>query len=278
MSRIMSGAGLQKLAYSPLPPDYVRLLKLECRKGSQEPRGELINHHIDRLPPYSALSYAWGDQNPEQGDLGLFCDGQELSVTPNLHRALRRLVKSGESALYWIDQICINQCDKGERSTQVGMMGRIYERASRVVIWLGEAPSDLRTALSAIPAILSALQTVSGTVLITEANFRALKLPKRSSPIWSTLGALFASKWFTRLWVLQEAVLAKEICTLYGDDVLNWEVISSLASAILQANLASFLRGDSGQFTKPKDQADGVVAGDHDREEVDRVPIAAGGR
>jgi hypothetical protein len=38
----------------------------------------------------------------------------------------------------WIDAICINKSDIGERNQQVKMMSSIYKRASYVRIWLGE--------------------------------------------------------------------------------------------------------------------------------------------
>jgi hypothetical protein len=37
----------------------------------------------------------------------------------------------------WIDAICVNQRDFGERSSQVKRMADIYSKAERVIIWLG---------------------------------------------------------------------------------------------------------------------------------------------
>jgi hypothetical protein len=39
--------------------------------------------------------------------------------------------------MVWVDAICINQRDKEEREDQVAKMGRIYEDALRVVVYLG---------------------------------------------------------------------------------------------------------------------------------------------
>lgn len=40
----------------------------------------------------------------------------------------------------WIDAICINQKDDEEKSSQVGIMRQIYERAFQTIVWLGEKP------------------------------------------------------------------------------------------------------------------------------------------
>ena len=38
----------------------------------------------------------------------------------------------------WIDQLCINQADIVEKSSQVAMMPRIYKSCKEVILWLGE--------------------------------------------------------------------------------------------------------------------------------------------
>jgi hypothetical protein len=58
-------------------------------------------------------------------------------VTRNLDAALRQLRHSLEARIMWIDAVCINQEDPKERSEQVNKMKSIYQKASRVAIWLG---------------------------------------------------------------------------------------------------------------------------------------------
>ncbi len=38
----------------------------------------------------------------------------------------------------WIDAICIDQANIDERSKQVLRMGRIFQQADRVLVWLGD--------------------------------------------------------------------------------------------------------------------------------------------
>ncbi|PMD30940.1 HET-domain-containing protein, partial [Hyaloscypha variabilis F] len=92
------------------------------------------------LKVMEALSYTWGVPTPAK--IIRFRDeaGRTLAVSPNLHDALVGLRQTNtcrsDGRIMWIDQLCINQQDNDEKSKQVQMMGAIYSKASRVIIWL----------------------------------------------------------------------------------------------------------------------------------------------
>jgi hypothetical protein len=93
---------------------------------------------------FEALSYVWG---AETGTLPILCHEKQLLVTENCLTALQQLRFCGisrERAL-WIDAICIDQTQNAvstaERNRQVELMGEIYAKASRVIVWLGPAIS-----------------------------------------------------------------------------------------------------------------------------------------
>ena len=67
------------------------------------------------------------------------CLGQTLWATENLFSFLSDLLSDlTESIFYfWTDAICINQNNISERNLQVFRMKEIYERAQKVIIWLG---------------------------------------------------------------------------------------------------------------------------------------------
>lgn len=48
----------------------------------------------------------------------------------------------------WIDAICINQAETEERNAQVSLMREIYEKAERVVVWIGEEAAESNRAMS----------------------------------------------------------------------------------------------------------------------------------
>jgi hypothetical protein len=133
----------------------------------------------------------------------IVCDGKILRVQANLHKLLRELRQRPEShARYWIDAICINQQDLDERNQQILLMPKIYRTASRVIAWLGPCPRILNES------------SVMGSI----------HLPLRDAEYgsWTGLGRAIA-RWyalwrpfFTRVWMVQEILLAKQVTFLIG--------------------------------------------------------------
>jgi Heterokaryon incompatibility protein (HET) len=181
-----------------------------------------------------------------------------LQISSNLNLALHRLVSPGDFRYLWIDQICINQKDDGEeKATQIRSMHLIYGNAENVAVWLGEAPEGMQHALDLIPSIQNGLNNIDGIFLVNQANFESHGLPEVSSPVWQTLGAIFGSSWFERLWTLQEVVFGRKLKFQMGSYLLDWDVLSSLAFRIAKANLSFHMRGETAM---PKDRAGGFTA------------------
>ena len=111
----------------------IRLVELssECQVASNGDRVPLLLMHYaffdeEVLPQYSALSYTWGT-GPKA--IVLVEDekipAREVLISTNLLDALyhfARLLHPKQGALFWIDQLCINQNDNNEKSHQVRMM------------------------------------------------------------------------------------------------------------------------------------------------------------
>ncbi|KAL5421551.1 hypothetical protein PMIN04_005513 [Paraphaeosphaeria minitans] len=93
---------------------------------------------------YECLSYVWGSVEDKQT---IQVDDAELAVTKNLDGALRRLRDPDLNRILWVDAVCINQYDLGERSNQVAIMAMIYAYANRVVLWLGEEADGSKEAM-----------------------------------------------------------------------------------------------------------------------------------
>lgn len=91
---------------------------------------------LDNVPPYEAISYTWGaPEFPERIEV----DNRLFPITTNLACALKSFRQPDTERILWADAICINQKDVQEKSQQVAMMARIYQKARRVLIWLGES-------------------------------------------------------------------------------------------------------------------------------------------
>ncbi|KAH8885815.1 HET-domain-containing protein, partial [Thozetella sp. PMI_491] len=119
------------------PARQIRLLILFPTTTGAEIEGTLFTASFLELPVYEAVSYAWGDSNKTRT---MTLDGKRHYIAENLWAALSAMRTSKLNRTVWVDAICINQSSVEEKSHQVGMMPYIYERATRVLIWLVESP------------------------------------------------------------------------------------------------------------------------------------------
>ena len=128
--------------YRPLCGDQIRLLHLSAGLYDDELIMTLEHVDLKQQPVYEALSYTWGTSSKDccvscRTDTGV----KKIAITENLKAALRRLRSVEQTRVIWIDQVCINQDDIKERSSQVSHMGLIYSFAFQVCIWIGEGRS-----------------------------------------------------------------------------------------------------------------------------------------
>jgi hypothetical protein len=114
----------------------IRLLTLEPGCHHDEIHVALIDVSLSNLPEYEALSYVWRSRIPNKL---VFCGYKKILVTENCLDALRRLRHKKRPRTLWIDSICIDQNSELERGHQVQLMGDVYSKAEKVIIWLGEA-------------------------------------------------------------------------------------------------------------------------------------------
>jgi hypothetical protein len=194
---------------------------------------------------YEALSYCWGNTNNSKA---IQLSGQQFRVTSNLYAALKRLRhKYDKIRTLWVDAICINQQDPIERAWQVQMMGYVYAKASKVIVWLGEPTEyvggyeyqELRGLFERSQLPGSSYEsflndegptwnqgTTSGLPLTTEEIVN--EIPQSSTGA----STLFDFPWFRRIWVLQEVFNATRVVVVCGEQTTSW-------FSILQANVSN---------------------------------------
>jgi hypothetical protein len=230
----------------------IRLLRVskvvEPSDTSVEPSLEVEIFHVPLASAsnYIAVSYAWGNPAPVRR---LLCEGREIHVPENTFRVLytithcaardsTQLYQKGDTLTLWIDALCINQKDVGEKNAQVPLMGRIYSQAKGAIGYVG-SPSKGTDPNGAIHS------------MAWWANCPILKPPKdlttdQSDPAFQTwlagaqkagvgeppaslaqdLTDLWSSEWFTRCWVTQEMVLPEKVVCMYGygSNVCTWNL------------------------------------------------------
>jgi hypothetical protein len=104
-----------------------------------------ISHaSLGNVPPFTALSYSWGDQTQR---CEILLNGATISITKNLEAALRHLRLQDKPLTLWIDALCIDQSDDVEKSEQIEQMRQIYSEALSVTTWLGPAADNSELAM-----------------------------------------------------------------------------------------------------------------------------------
>ena len=155
---------------------------------------------------YEALSYVWGERDT---GISILVNGKAVQVTKNLHTALRYLQDDDRERVLWIDALCINQFDSQERSHQIGYMRDIYMQAFSVTAWLGEKWEGYERSFEIMRRIAQNPDLHLDPSL--EPHFELEGLDLRSEIIQEQLIVFFTQPWWTRVWTVQEYVLAREI-------------------------------------------------------------------
>ena len=161
---------------------------------------------------FEALSYTWGGA---VGTNNITLNGCQFLVTQNLWDALVHLRFRKIPRTMWIDSLCINQGDVLERSSQVQLMPRIYQSASRTVIWLGE--TSLREAAVMYCGLndeVFSFEKEGGQRVEFEAMRKNLYGPHQD--FFATIPRLFSLPWWSRIWTIQEVGVAKYVTILAG--------------------------------------------------------------
>jgi hypothetical protein len=219
---------LPNFVYEPLSfHDSTRILELLPGTGHDYIQCRLYEVTTDQAPQYEALSYVWGQPTDKRQ---ILCCGRTINIPTNLRDLLQTIRNPFETKRLWADAICINQSDKTEVGHQLGQMASIYSTAERVIIWLGlEDPfesfgHDMYYLIDRYRKRLSerdASEASSPTAAITDDD--------EMHDFWICFGNLMRRPWFQRLWVVQEAGLARSAVALFGERELDFDVLSNTA-------------------------------------------------
>ena len=244
----MDGQYRLPFQYHPLVGNDIRFIRVDPGR-----LGSPIECHLHHVPltqdvEYIALSYSWGDINPQRS---ITLNGRNFDVGPNLFAALDQLrssVADFTTSYVWIDAICINQTNTEEKQNQIPRMVDIYRFAFRVLCWIGglrdesdvvightfELAVSMHRNLKALEASVS-LQpsgTQTGEELRQEWYEGASEDPFVSNHLKTFASEImnwFYAPWFQRLWIVQEVCLPQrppDLCA--GRHVIDFEAFGSL--------------------------------------------------
>lgn len=203
----------------------VRLLEILPGRDFEPISATLSIYDLDEKPEYIALSYMWN-----QGDLKKYidCQGARIEIGENLWQFLRQCQRNMSMQLHheenpakplrlWIDAISINQNDIEERNHQVAMMRDIYTSAESIIVWLGLAEGDdeLAFLLTRYPRLIYVEEMLSALVNLLNKSY------------WS------------RVWVVQEVVLARKVDIWCGGLQAELSMVESIWQKDVELNKAS---------------------------------------
>lgn len=198
----------------------------------------------DSEEKWKALSYRWGT---EQATHEIHINDRPFLVRPNLYTYLKQRAESISKTEYddpssrwlFVDAICINQSNAQEKGTQVRLMSKIYGRASEVIVYLPVEEVYHEPMASELNAFHEAdeqmgvnrniftLFTAEGIFEPQYGSFkdrwgprRKRKVPEDRNPM-----RLLRDEYWSRLWIVQEVLMAKEARIHFGQYSFPWRVL-----------------------------------------------------
>jgi len=265
----MAANSSNAFVYDALPSaTCVRLIDFDRRACAPMNNGEisftLHTFELNSAPSFDALSYTWGDPScPYLSSTKLSvhlltvvrCNGASLEVQPNLLAALRELqtVDISRTTYIWIDAICIDQENHSERSSQVQMMGTLYEQAESVIMWLGPEDETVSDAFIVLERLGSVGRVPRSNQQLEEARaavshislwdfYDAACYPAKlgvepfNDRQWLSVAALLHRPYFKRVWVIQEVSQARKITVVCGRRLLDWGKLSAALMFLVLTN------------------------------------------
>lgn len=157
--QVTAAGASEPIYYPPLEtPQTIRLI--HARRLAAD--GDIIIKlkHFPLLegqcPRFTAISYVWGEKKLHPHKVVI--NGRTCRVLESIFPILT-LICDGlgvkKDVLFWIDYLCINQDDAAERAAQVALMGTLYQRAFKTLVWLGDDTPEVRGSLDLLKLFAS---------------------------------------------------------------------------------------------------------------------------
>jgi len=194
------------------PTINTRLLELELDSSTATPSLPIsVRLHVTSLvdaPPYTAVSYVWGEPAPTKQ---ILLNGQSFTVRQNLWDLLNQLRAVEFDGYFWVDALSIDQTNDREKNHQVAIMGSIYARAKKTIAWLGTASVEFA----------AQCQTFKTGLKVQELIDSQGQRPAKKDYLHTAgLSYILAHPYWTRTWILQEYLLSSSVEFWCGNEVL----------------------------------------------------------
>ncbi|KAL2866449.1 heterokaryon incompatibility protein-domain-containing protein [Aspergillus lucknowensis] len=195
--------------------DSIRLLRLKCGPADSPIHADLETVRVNQilLPLYEALSYTSVSDPANSSEscpvfIGNYWDVTYVSTSCG--NALRRLRRQKVDRLLWVDSLCIDHTRPEEKNRQVHILREIYSRAAQVLAYVGHKTADYSAAFRFLKEITAFQPPSHNHPATLDKNVR------------SSLQALLREPYFSRIWVLQETLMARDLKIVCGNFSARW--------------------------------------------------------
>jgi hypothetical protein len=249
--------------YQPLETGHFRLLTLLPATAENSLDCTLAHHPSASAPQYHALSYSWDGQTPA---VPVRCNKETLLLTQTLHSFFLVLRQSQHLGPFWVDAVSIRQDDPAEKAAQVKVLHEYFAHAAGVYAWLGPATASLAQFMLYFPTTIQNAKstTLSGWKRLPEhaqfgsanpgfeeivRNFPSPAERQTELEPFLACAELLRRSWFTRLWILQEAILNETVTMFCGshsfelDDLCTFVELNTNRITTGDSNTTIFISG-----------------------------------
>jgi hypothetical protein len=183
---------------------------------------------LKQANPFYALSYVWGPPTP----IGpIQVNGELIQVRRQLwcflHALRKRFCDDSKTTSpgagtirVWADYVCIAQNDLRERSSQVAMMGDLYKAADAIYAWLGESEAQDDD---------GGMKCVAQTIDLRKQRMSWMQIRRDVGDIETRMRDISTSTYWGRMWIKQEALLAKDVWFFQAHSVAHWQDVTFAA-------------------------------------------------
>lgn len=226
-SSLLSHHTMHLFKYDDLDPDQFRLLKLHPQTPTEDGllTCDLETWHRRDCPSYMALSYAWESHS---GTRPIVIRGIRHLVSETVEQALQHLRRDVVQHI-WVDQLCINQLNDQEKSSQVQQMRDTYQTANKVVAWLGLEFANSRLLFDHFPALEAAVQKQEW-----EGLAKLCANPDEVAKVKEAYAAFCDLPYWKRLWVIQEFAVAQQVTIACGSSSVDSDMVYNILTGDLR--------------------------------------------
>lgn len=136
-------------------------------------------------------------------------------------------------------------------------MAKIYTRAKRVLIWLGDEDENTANAIYCLKSFARLKDVSLGELALkgldADISFRPWLLDGNNKAHiqhvhWRALKQLLLERpWFRRTWVYQEIVMATKAIIICGTHIIDWDILYATCDTIDALNIYTGERRGGGK-------------------------------